>query len=98
MTPKENKAQINMTLKSEVDPADAKRIKFTCNYTVLVNGTAVTQGTIEDRNMIDDTESHSVPEKVLWHDDFHYFYVSYYMSGSSAEFTVGSAFADYMKK
>lgn len=98
MTPKENKAQINMTLKSEVDPADAKRIKFTCNYTVLVNGTAVTQGTTEDRNMIDDTESHSVPEKVLWHDDFHYFYVSYYMSGSSAEFTVGSAFADYMKK
>lgn len=98
MTPKENKAHINMSLKAEPDPADAKRVKFTCNYTVLVNGTAVTQGAVTDYNQLDNSETRSVPEKVLWNDDFHYFYISYYMSGGSAEFTVGSAFADYMKK
>ena len=87
-----------MSLKAELDPADSKRVKFTCNYTVLLNGTAVSQGTVEDRNLLEDSESHSVPEKVLWSDDFHYYYVSYYMSGGSAEFTVGSAFKDYMKK
>jgi class 3 adenylate cyclase len=95
MNPHKNTSHIDMALKAEPDPADSKKIRFTCTWTVLVNGRAVSQGSIEDRNMIGDADIHRPPLKVLWSDDFHFYYLSYYMSGSSAEFTIEANYADY---
>lgn len=91
----ENTSHIDMELKAEPGAGDDKKVKFTVTWTVMLNGKAVTQGAHSDTNRIDDTESKSVPARVLWSDEFHYYYLSYYMSGSSAEFTVEGSFADY---
>jgi class 3 adenylate cyclase len=95
MTPKENKAHIDLDLTAEADPENPKRVKFTASWTVILNGQQLSKSSVTDYNMLDDSESHRVPQKILWSDDFHYFYLSYYMSSYAAEFTVESNFADY---
>lgn len=95
MNKHDDKAHIDLELKVEPDPEDNKKAKFTCNWTILRNGTEISQGSITDHNMFDDSESHRPAPKILWSDDFHYYYLSYYMSGGSAEFTVEANYADY---
>jgi hypothetical protein len=95
MTPHENTAHIDMALKAEPDPEDAKKVKFTCTYAVTLNGNVITQGTVTDRNMMEDGDSHSVPQKVLWSDAFHYYALSYYMAGTAGDFTLEANYADY---
>lgn len=95
MKRQENTSRIVMELKAEPDPSDDKKAKFTCDWTVMLNGKAISQGTHTDTNRIDDTETRKPPAKILWSDDFHYYYLSYYMSGSTAEFTIESSFIDY---
>lgn len=98
MVAKDNKANIQLALKAEPDPADDKRVKFTCDWTVLLNGSAISNGTITDTNLLADNEVRRVPQKILWSDDFHFYYLSYYMSGNSAEFTLEANFADYKNR
>ncbi|HTK85737.1 MAG TPA: adenylate/guanylate cyclase domain-containing protein [Patescibacteria group bacterium] len=95
MQPHANKAHIDMDLKAEPDPDNAKKIKFTCTWTVTLNGNVITQGTVTDGHMTDDGDIQRVPEKVLWSDDYHYYYLSYYMSGGTIDVTLESNFADY---
>ena len=95
MNKHENTAHIDMDLKAEPDPENAKRVKFTCSWTVLLNGKEITRDTVTDHNMTDDSDVHRPPPKILWSDDFHYYYLSYYMGGSGADFTVEANYADY---
>ncbi len=98
MVPKDNKANIQLSLKAEPDPADEKRVKFTCDWTVLLNGSAISQGSFSDTNPTDNNDVKRAPQKILWSDDFHFYYLSYYMSGSSAEFTIEANYADYKNR
>ncbi|MEZ0223617.1 MAG: adenylate/guanylate cyclase domain-containing protein [Alphaproteobacteria bacterium] len=95
MTPHENTAHIDMALKAEPDPSDAKRMKFTCSWTVTLNGKEIAKDSITDYSPIDATDADRHPPKVLWSDDFHFYYLSYYLAGSSGDFTVEANFADY---
>ena len=95
MNPHEDKSHIDMALKAELDPNDPKRVNFTCTWTVLRNGVAISQGTVSDHNMIDDSDTQRPPHKILWSDDFHFYYLSYYMGGAGAEFTIEANYADY---
>ncbi|HYD17839.1 MAG TPA: adenylate/guanylate cyclase domain-containing protein [Patescibacteria group bacterium] len=98
MKPHENKAHIDLEVKVEPDPADAKRLKFTCSWAVILNGKEITRDSVTDYNRADDPETHRPPWKTLWSDDFHFYYLSYYMSGNSAEFTLEANFADYKNR
>ncbi|MDE1153172.1 MAG: adenylate/guanylate cyclase domain-containing protein [Micavibrio sp.] len=88
-------AHIDMAVKAEADPANEKRIKFTCAWTVLLDGKEISKDSVTDYNMADDPETHRPPVKILWSDDFHYYYLSYYMSSYGAEFNIEANYADY---
>jgi class 3 adenylate cyclase len=95
MNPHENKSHIDMALKAEPDPGNDKRVNFTCSWTVLLNGVAISQGSVTDHNMINDSDIHRAPKKILWSDDFHFYYLSYYLSGNAGDFDIEANFADY---
>lgn len=98
MTARQNTARIDMDVKAEPDPADAGKIKFTCNWTLVVNGKEVSRDSLTDSNGINEDSAHSPPHKILWGDDFHFYYLSYYMAGSGAEFTIEANYADYKNR
>jgi class 3 adenylate cyclase len=98
MAPHQNTAHIDMALKAEKDPEDAQKVKLTCTWTVLQNGKAISQGSVSDRNMIKDQDVHHSERKILWSDDFHFYYLSYYMSGTAGDFTIEANFADYKNR
>lgn len=91
----DHKAKIAMTLAAAPDAADEKKINFACDYTITLDGKEIASGRVEDTHMADDMEVTRPPNKILWSDDFHFYYLSYYMSGSSAEFSIEANFADY---
>lgn len=93
--PKENKAHIDLDLTAERDPENDKRVKFTASWTVILNGQQLSKSSLTDYNMLDNPEVNRVAPRILWSDDFHYFYLGYYMSGYAAEFTLEANFADY---
>ncbi len=93
--PQEKKAHIDMALKAELDSQNDQKVKFTCTYTVLVDGRAVAQGTVNDENMMDNSDPARKPQQILWSDDFHFYYLSYYMSSYAAEFNIEANYADY---
>jgi len=95
MNPHQNAAHIDLGLKAEIDPEDNKKMKFTCTWAVLLNGKEISRGTATDHTMREDAEIHRQPKKILWSDDFHFYYLSYYMAATGAEFTVEANFADY---
>jgi class 3 adenylate cyclase len=95
MNPHENTSHIEMSLKAEPDPEDAKKIKFTCAWTIVLNGKEIAKDSLTDRNLKDDGEGRKVAPRVLWSDDFHFYYVSYYMSGSTIDVTIEANFANY---
>lgn len=98
LKPQENKAHIDLDLSAAPDPQDASKIVFTCKWTVLRNGVAISQGSLTDHNNMNDSDIRHVAPKVLWSDDFHFYYLSYYMSAGSADFTLEANFADYKKR
>jgi class 3 adenylate cyclase len=98
MARKENTSRIELAVKAEPDPGDAAKAKFTADWTVMLNGVAVSQGTHTDSNRTEDQETRKPASKILWSDDYHYYYLSYYMSGNTAEFSIESSFIDYKDK
>lgn len=98
MNPHENKAKIELGIKAAMDPENAKRAIFTVNWTVTLNGKVISQDVLTDSNMTDDNETRRAPHKVLWSDDFHFYYLSYYMSGSTIDFMIEANFDDYKDK
>ncbi len=95
MNPHENTAHIDMTLKAELDPGDAKKVNFTCSWIIVLNGKEISRDSITDHNMLDDTEPARPPQKILWSDDFHFYYLSYYKSAGAGDFTIEANYADY---
>jgi class 3 adenylate cyclase len=98
LQPHDNKAHIDMNLKAALDPKDDTRIIFTCDWKIILNGKEISKGTVTDSNRRKDFDIHRPPEKILWSDDFHFYRLSYYMSGSGAEFNIEANFADYKGK
>ncbi len=96
--PHENKAHIDLELRAVPDPANDKRMKFTCAWTVILNGNQISRDSVTDYHMIDDPETGRPSHKILWSDDYHFYYLSYYMGGTGAEFSVEANFAAYKDK
>ena len=95
MQRKENKASINFKATADQDTEDENKINFTCEWKIVLNGETISEGRVEDQNDRNISETTRRPQKILWSDDYHYYYLSYYMSGIGAEFKIESSFADY---
>lgn len=95
MQRKENKVHIDYTATADQDPEDENKINFTCEWKIVLNGETINEGRVEDQNDRTVSNIKRKPQKILWSDDFHYYYLSYYMSGYGAEFNIESSFADY---
>lgn len=98
LTPHQHKAHIDMSLKAEIDPQDAKKVLFTCGWTVLLDGKEISKGSTTDRNMLEDSDIHHHAPQILWSDDFHFYYLSWYMSAYAFDATLEANFADYKDK
>jgi class 3 adenylate cyclase len=92
----ENKVHIDYGVKVEKDPQDANRFKFTCEWTIVLNGKEISKDSLVTYNDAGNTDTVRPPShKILWGDDFHFYYVTYYMIGRSAEFTIEANFNSY---
>ncbi len=98
MNPHERKAHIDMDLKAALDPQDAKKVDFTASWTILLDGKPISQDSLTDHNMLNDGEGHRLAPKILWSDDFHYYYISYYTSAGAFDVTIEANFADYKNR
>ena len=95
MNPHPNTAHIDMTLKAELDPGNSKKVNFTCSWIIVLNGKEISRDSVTDHNMLDASDPSRPPHKILWSDDYHFYYLSYYMSDGAGDFTIESNFADY---
>lgn len=95
MNRKENTAHIDFTLNVVPDTDNKDLLIFTCDWAITLNDKEISKGTVSAENDINNTETQRSPQKILWSDDYHYYYLSYYTSGSGAEFRVEANFADY---
>jgi len=95
MNPHQNTAHIDLELKAEPDPQDNKRVKFTCAWVLTLNGMEISRDSITDSNGIEEYDTDERAKKILWSDDFHFYNLSYYVTGSTADFTLEAHFDNY---
>ena len=70
-------------------------MNFTCSWFIVLNGKEISRDSVTDHNMLDASDPSRPPQKILWSDDYHYYYLSYYMSDGAADFTIEANYADY---
>ena len=95
MNRKEHKAHIDYTATADQDSEDENIIHFSCEWKIVLDGEIISEGRIDDTHDRNISEVTRKPQQILWSDDYHYYYLSYYMSGIGAEFTIQSSFEDY---
>ena len=90
----DNTAAIDLTVSGVENPADKRRMTFTVEWKVTVNGgTASASSYVAD---IDTTSEDTVRhEQILLEDANLYWFMSFYASSTSLDATVGAAYLEY---
>ncbi len=90
----DNTAAVDLSIAGVENPTDAKRMTFTLEWKVLLNGTTISASSyVADI----DTESEETArhEQILYEDAQAYWFLRYYASYRSLDATLGAAYLEY---
>ncbi len=93
---KDAEARIHFVIQAKRDPADREKIIFDYDVDVALNGREVARKHITAGNAAADTDGKTV-SLTIYKDDYHYYYASYCVSGTSTQLDVGSGYIEYEK-
>lgn len=91
---KEASVLIHFMIQGKQDPKIKDKVIFDCDLDVTLDGKVIAKNHITDDNTGTEEEIKRA-KSVVYEDDFHYYYTSYYISRSTMNLTVGAAYIEY---
>jgi class 3 adenylate cyclase len=84
---------VHITLEVKPDPAHRELLVFDYHWSVRLNGKEVNQDHATQTNPAANSEIQQA-DRTIWSDNYHYYFVRYYVSASTADFEIGAGYKE----